>query len=225
VRATGSGASYTSPTPTHLEIPVTQRVFSRLVETRSQQRLHQSGVFEGALAHLCASLSGKGNAVVTVRAHASLPFPLPIPLIPLVLAGVRAAILCATSTTHHHATPPASSAPAPRPGQPSRGLLSTPTPRMLSTKWLEEPTLPRGGPSRTFRSVLTRAGVCWGRKERKGRLKDEQGATQIEHSQEAQRQEVQRQEAQRQEAQWREAQWLRERERRSKQHQMAAERE
>jgi hypothetical protein len=56
--------------------------------------------------------------------------------------------------------------------------------------------------------------VCWGRKERKGRLKDEQGATQIEHSQEAQRQEVQRQEAQRQEAQWREAQWLRERERR-----------
>jgi hypothetical protein len=62
--------------------------------------------------------------------------------------------------------------------------------------------------------------VCWGRKERKGRLKDEQGATQIEHSQEAQRQEAQRQEAQR-----REAQWLRERERRSKQHQMAAERE
>ena len=198
MRATGSGAAYTSPTPTHLEIPVTQRVFSRLVETRSQQRLHQSGVFEGALAHLCASLSGKGKAVVTVRAHASLPF---------------------------HATPPASSAPAPRPGQPSRGLLSTPTTRMLSTKWLEEPTSPRGGPSRTFRSVLTRAGVCWGRKKRKGRLKDEQGATQIEHSQEAQRQEVQRQEAQRQEAQWREAQWLRERERRSKQHQMAAERE
>jgi V/A-type H+-transporting ATPase subunit D len=70
--------------------------------------------------------------------------------------------------------------------------------------------------------------VCWGRKERKGRLKDEQGATQIEHSQEAQRQEAQRQEAQRQEAQRqeaqrREAQWLRERERRSKQHQMAAE--
>ena len=101
---------------------------------------------------------------------------------------------------------------------------------MLSTKWLEEPTSPRGGPSRTFRSVLTRAGVCWGRKERKGRLKDEQGATQIEHSQEAQRQEAQRQEAQRQEAQRqeaqrREAQWLRERERRSKQHQMAAERE
>ena len=86
---------------------------------------------------------------------------------------------------------------------------------MLSTKWLEEPTSPRGGPSRTFRSVLTKTGVCWGRKERKGRLKDEQGATQIEHSQEAQRQEAQR----------REAQWLRERERRSKQHQMAAERE
>jgi hypothetical protein len=37
--------------------------------------------------------------------------------------------------------------------------------------------------------------------ERKGRLKDQQGATEIEHSQEAQRQEAQRQEAQRQEAQ------------------------
>jgi hypothetical protein len=133
-------------------------VFSRLVETRSAA---VGRFFGGALSHLRDSPSGKGKAVAPVRAPVSLPFPLPIPLIPLVLAGVRVDIHPLRHKHHPPPRHPTRSFPRPRPGQPSRSLPSTPATRMLSMKWLEEPTPPCGGPSRTFRSVLTRAGVCW----------------------------------------------------------------
>jgi hypothetical protein len=67
---------------------------------------------------------------------------------------------CTTRGPHRGPVSPGSSASR-GDEQPSRSLPSTPATRMLSMKWLEEPTPPCGGPSRTFRSVLTRAGVCW----------------------------------------------------------------